>query len=230
MITVTFFLLALIIGIVHSDSNEASKAYLAENAKNEDVITLPSGLQYKILKEGTGTNHPSIDSDCSCHYEGTLIDGTKFDSSYDRGVPATFAPNQVIKGWTEAMQLMVEGDKWEMYIPSELGYGDHGSPPKIPGGDALIFTMELIKIMGEKVPAVICDPATLQGCNEKEVEYVKKANAKFGGDPDFLEVEINRIRRIMDNETLSDTNQEWGESRLRILNKLMENAHVEDEF
>jgi len=80
-----------------------------------------------------------------------LIDGSEFDSSYKRGQPTTFAPNQVIKGWTEAMQLMVEGDKWEMYIPSDLGYGPNGSPPKIPGGATLIFTMEIIKIKGDKV-------------------------------------------------------------------------------
>ncbi len=95
--------------------------------------------------------HPTVDSQCDCHYKGTLIDGTQFDSSYDRGEPTAFAPNQVIKGWTEAMQLMVEGDKWEMYIPSDLGYGDRGSPPKIKGGDTLVFVMEIITIKGKKV-------------------------------------------------------------------------------
>jgi FKBP-type peptidyl-prolyl cis-trans isomerase FklB len=86
---------------------------------------------YKVLRKGDGAYHPTADSSCSCHYGGKLINGETFDSSYDRGSPTDFAPNQVIKGWTEAMQLMVEGDKWEMYIPSELGYGDSGSPPKI---------------------------------------------------------------------------------------------------
>merc|ERR1719203_1915332 len=80
------------------------------------------------MEQGSGRVHPRADTPCVCNYEGTLIDGTKFDSSYDRGQPATFAPQQVIPGWTEAMQLMVKGDKWEMYIPSELGYGDRGSP------------------------------------------------------------------------------------------------------
>ena len=80
--------------------------------------------RYKVLRKGDGTSHPTADSSCSCHYGGKLINGETFDSSYDRGSPTDFAPNQVIKGWTEAMQLMVEGDKWEMYIPSELGYGD----------------------------------------------------------------------------------------------------------
>jgi FKBP-type peptidyl-prolyl cis-trans isomerase FklB len=112
------------------------KAFLEENRGKDGVIALPSGLQYKILRNGDGERctlahnsassharkrvrigqcHPTVSSPCTCHYQGTLIDGTKFDSSYDRGSPTTFAPNQVIKGWTEAMQLMVEGDKWEMY-------------------------------------------------------------------------------------------------------------------
>merc|ERR1712238_452464 len=116
------------------------------------VITLASGLQYKSLNKGDGKVHPTVNSPCSCHYEGKLTDGTVFDSSYARGSPTTFAPNQVIKGWTEAMGLMVVGDKWEMYIPSELGYGDRGSPPKIPGGAVLVFVMEILEIKGDSVP------------------------------------------------------------------------------
>merc|ERR1712093_853397 len=134
--------------------------------------------QYKVLREGDGIAHPTADSPCECHYKGTLIDGTKFDSSYDRGSSTSFAPNQVIKGWTEAMQLMVEGDKWEMYIPSELGYGDSGSPPKIKGGDVLIFQMEILKIKGKKVPANRCKPSTLEGCDDKAKEYIKKMKEK----------------------------------------------------
>merc|ERR1712024_243938 len=129
-------------------------------AKEEGVVKLPSGLLYKVLKSGDGKFHPTANSPCDCHYAGTLIDGTEFDSSYKRGTPTTFAPRQVIKGWTEAMQLMVEGDKWELYIPSELAYGDSGSPPKIGGGDVLVFTMEIIKINGKKKPANRCDVKT----------------------------------------------------------------------
>uniref|UniRef100_A0A7S3FA55 peptidylprolyl isomerase n=1 Tax=Haptolina ericina TaxID=156174 RepID=A0A7S3FA55_9EUKA len=95
--------------------------------------------------------HPTVSSPCECHYAGRLLDGSEFDSSYKRGSPTTFAPNQVIKGWTEAMQLMVVGDKWEMYIPMEMAYGPSGKPPKIPGGATLIFIMEIIKIKGDKV-------------------------------------------------------------------------------
>merc|ERR1711964_768036 len=155
-----------------------------------------SGLMYKVLVEGTGDDHPTVDSPCECYYAGTtpsltpnaadVPDSTEainkdwndFDSGYKRGSTTTFAPNQVIKGWTEAMQLMVEGDKWEMYIPSELGYGDSGSPPKIKGGDVLVFTMEILKIKGDKKPASRCDVVTLEGCTDKEKAYVEKQKPK----------------------------------------------------
>jgi len=136
-------LLACLLGFAAAGTNEKGLKFLAENKEKPDVVTLESGLQYKILKKGRGHAHPKVDSPCQCHYEGRLIDGTIFDSSYERGQPITFQPDQVIKGWTEAMQLMVTGDKWELYIPSELGYGDSGSPPKIGGGDVLVFQMEL---------------------------------------------------------------------------------------
>merc|ERR1719340_24440 len=150
------------------------KKFLAEKAAEEGVISLPSGLLYKVLRKGEGKHHPTKDSPCDCHYAGTLIDGTEFDSSYKRGSPTSFAPNQVIKGWTEAMQLMVEGDKWEMYIPSELGYGDGGSGEKIKGGDVLIFRMELLKINGGKKRAVHCNVKTKEGCDEDEVKILDK--------------------------------------------------------
>merc|ERR1712093_965651 len=146
--------------------------------------------QYKVLREGDGIAHPTADSPCECHYKGTLIDGTQFDSSYDRGSSTSFAPNQGIKGWTEAMQLMVEGDKWEMYIPSELGYGDSGSPPKIGGGDVLVFTMEIIKIKGDKKPASKCDVKTLDGCKDKEKDYVEKIKGK---GKEKIETELKRL-------------------------------------
>ena len=113
------FLLALLAS-VRAGTNEAGKKFLDENAKKEGVTVLPSGLQYKVLLKGTGKVHPKEDEPCYCHYKGTLIDGTRFDSSYERGKPTKFAPNEVIKGWTEAMQLMVEGDKWEMYAACEI--------------------------------------------------------------------------------------------------------------
>merc|ERR1712127_425438 len=132
---------------------------------------------YKVLtasdKKDAAT--PDVDQKCDCHYAGTLIDGREFDSSYGRGEPTTFAPNQVIKGWTEAMQLMVEGDKWELYIPSDLAYGDRGSPPKIPGDSALVFTIEMIEIKGEKSIALKCNAATLDDCDDRMKAYIKKS-------------------------------------------------------
>merc|ERR1711968_293550 len=172
-------------------TNEAGKKYLEENKSKEGVVTLPSGLQYKVLRKGDGAHHPTVDSPCECHYEGTLINGDEFDSSYKRGSPTSFAPNQVIKGWTEAMQLMVEGDKFEMYIPSDLAYGESGSPPKIPGGSALIFRMEIIKIRGDKVDAITCEPSTGDGCNEKEKAFVEKMKAK---DAEALQKELKRLK------------------------------------
>ena len=94
--------------------------------------------------KGTGTVSPAVGTPCACHYAGRLLDGTEFDSSYKRGAPTTFAPKQVIAGWTEAMQLMVEGDKWEMYIPPNLAYGDRAMG-NIPPGSTLVFEMEIIK-------------------------------------------------------------------------------------
>ena len=119
--------------------------FLAENAKKEGVKTLPSGLQYKVLREGDGRK-PSATDKVECHYEGTLINGEVFDSSYRRGETATFGLNQVIKGWTEGLQLMQEGAKYRFFIPYTLAYGEHGAGQSIPPYAALIFDVELIKV------------------------------------------------------------------------------------
>ena len=108
--------LSLVVSLCFAGTNEEGIKFLEENGKKTGVVTLPSGLQYKVLQQGSGKYHPRTDTPCLCHYEGKLLDGTIFDSSYERGSPTTFAPNQVIKGWTEAMQLMVQGDKWELYV------------------------------------------------------------------------------------------------------------------
>jgi FKBP-type peptidyl-prolyl cis-trans isomerase FklB len=123
---------------------EEGKKFLAENSKKEGVVTLPSGLQYKILKEGEGQS-PTINDQVTCHYRGTFIDGKVFDSSYDRGEPAQFPVNGVIKGWTEALQLMKPGSKWMLYIPAELGYGDQ-NVPGIEPNSVLIFEVELLSV------------------------------------------------------------------------------------
>jgi FKBP-type peptidyl-prolyl cis-trans isomerase len=121
-----------------------SEEWLAANAKKPGVVTLPSGLQYKIIKNGTGPK-PKKDQTVTAHYRGTLVDGKQFDSSYDRGEPATFHLTGVIPGWTEGIQLMPVGSKWELYIPAKLAYGEQGSGPIGPN-EALIFELELLKI------------------------------------------------------------------------------------
>lgn len=129
----------------YGDNRRAGEAFLAENAKKDSVVTLPSGLQYKIIKQGNG-EVPKSNSKVEVNYEGRLIDGTVFDSSYKRKQPATFACNQVIKGWTEALTMMPVGSKWEVYIPQELGYGSREAG-KIPPFSTLIFTVELLEIV-----------------------------------------------------------------------------------
>ena len=123
----------------------AGEAFLAENGKKDGVVTLPSGLQYQVLKEGDGKK-PSATDQVVCHYEGTLIDGTVFDSSYKRNEPATFGLNQVIAGWTEGVQLMSEGAKYRFFIPYNLAYGERGAGAQIPPFAALVFDVELIQV------------------------------------------------------------------------------------
>jgi len=123
-------------------------AFLAENKTKDGVITLPSGLQYKVVKAADGPKPAATDS-VVCNYRGTLINGTEFDSSYKRGQPATFPVGQVIKGWTEALQLMPVGSKWELYVPSDLAYGDRGAGANIGPNATLIFEVELLSIQGK---------------------------------------------------------------------------------
>ena len=124
---------------------QLGEAFLATNVTEEGVMSTDSGMQYVILKKGEGTVHPTAKSNVKVHYHGTLIDGTVFDSSVDRGQPISFGLHQVISGWTEGVQLMVEGDKFRFYIPSKLAYGNR-SVGKIAAGSLLIFDVELLKI------------------------------------------------------------------------------------
>ncbi|MBR3915658.1 MAG: FKBP-type peptidyl-prolyl cis-trans isomerase [Bacteroidaceae bacterium] len=130
----------------YAQNKASGEAFLAENAKKEGVVTLPSGLQYEVITEGSG-KQPSATDRVQCHYEGTLIDGTVFDSSIKRGEPAVFGVNQVIRGWVEALQLMKEGAKWRLYIPYDMAYGEHGAGEMIPPYSALVFEVELIKVL-----------------------------------------------------------------------------------
>jgi FKBP-type peptidyl-prolyl cis-trans isomerase FklB len=131
---------------VNGEKNtKEGEAFLAANKKKEGVVTLSSGLQYKILKSGDGPK-PTKDQTVKCHYRGTLIDGTEFDNSYKRGEPTEFPVGQVVKGWTEALQLMPVGSKWQLFIPSDLAYGPNGAGQMIGPNATLIFDIELLSI------------------------------------------------------------------------------------
>ena len=124
---------------------EEGKKFLAENSKKENIVTLESGLQYEVIKTGEGAK-PTLNDQVTTHYHGTLIDGTVFDSSVERGEPASFPVSGVIKGWTEALQLMNVGSKWRLFVPYDLAYGERGAGPKIGPFTTLIFEVELISI------------------------------------------------------------------------------------
>lgn len=136
-----------------------AKAFLEKNGKKDGIKTTASGLQYEVIKEGTGVK-PSDSSVVSVHYHGTLLDGTVFDSSVERKTPAEFPLNQVIKGWTEGIQLMSVGSKYKFWIPSELAYGDNGAGGKIKPGSLLVFEVELLNIVDAKAAAAAAAPAT----------------------------------------------------------------------
>lgn len=129
----------------HETNIKAGRDFLTENAKKEGVVTLESGLQFEILKEGSG-DKPSATNQVECHYHGTLIDGTVFDSSVQRGEPAVFPVNGVIQGWVEALQLMPVGSKWRLFVPSDLAYGERGAGQQIGPHTTLIFEVELLAI------------------------------------------------------------------------------------
>lgn len=167
---VWLFVWLRLVSLVVCGTTPEGLAWLEENKQKEGVIVTATGLQYRVLKSGPeGAPKPSKSTPCECHYKGMLIDGTEFDSSYRRGKPATFAPNQVIAGWTEAMQLMSEGDHWELTIPSELAYGNRGSGSRIPGGSVLVFELEILKVkvgssanlLGENQPFILAGGGVL---------------------------------------------------------------------
>ena len=125
---------------------EEGRKFLEANASKEGVTVLESGLQYEVLAQGDGINMPKLEDNVTTHYHGTLMDGTVFDSSVDRGEPASFPVNGVIKGWTEALQLMSVGSKWKLYVPYDLAYGERGAGPQIGPYSTLVFEVELISI------------------------------------------------------------------------------------
>ena len=129
-----------------SENKAKSQKFLAENKGKKGVVTLPSGLQYVVIEEGTGSKHPTPTSEVSVHYRGSLINGLEFDSSFARGQPAQFKVNEVIKGWSDILPLMRVGDYWRVYVPAEMAYGERGQPPRIGPNEALVFELKLVDI------------------------------------------------------------------------------------
>jgi len=154
-------------------NKKAGEAFLAENKTKPGVISLPSGLQYKITAEGTGEIPKATDT-VSVNYRGTLLDGTEFDNSAKRGGPATFPVGGVIAGWTEALQLMKTGSKWKLFIPSDLAYKDRGSPPNIGPNAALIFEVELVSTKPQAPPPAAPGPITSEIIKVPSAEEMKK--------------------------------------------------------
>jgi FKBP-type peptidyl-prolyl cis-trans isomerase FklB len=152
-------------------------AFLATNKSKEGVVTLPSGLQYKILTAGTGPK-PNASDTVVCNYKGTLINGTEFDSSYKRGQPATFPVGGVIKGWTEALQLMPVGSKWQLFIPSDLAYGPRGAGADIGPDATLIFEVELLSIQEKPKEAVAPQPKPAEPAKEPAKDPTKDQEKK----------------------------------------------------
>lgn len=189
---------------------------------------MPSGLQYKVLSFGEGERHPGLRNPCKCHYEGRLIDGTVFDSTYGSGEPIQFSPNEVIKGWKEAMQLMTEGDKWELYIPSELAYGEKGHPPKIGGGEALIFTLELISIEPEKnVEFKLCSITHQDSCSEEEKKFIREIQKL---DVDEAIVALEELSYAIKKKKMTKAHEALAMKKQRLLESYARNEDTMDEI
>ena len=143
--------LPLLVGLLARAAAGSSADWLEDNKRSHpDLVELPTGLQYRVLESGSSSGErPNANSLCECHYEGRLVDGSIFDSSHARGRPATFKPSKVVPGWTLALQMMRPGDKWQLFLPPSLGYGEAGMPPRIPPSAVLIFELELLSVSEE---------------------------------------------------------------------------------
>mmetsp|Transcript_87064 Transcript_87064/g.244175 ORF Transcript_87064/g.244175 Transcript_87064/m.244175 type:complete len:245 (+) Transcript_87064:63-797(+) len=211
-------------------TNEVGKEFLRENEEREGVFTLESGLQYKVLRKGSGVFRVALESTCECHYAGTTPsltpdaqdkpeeDWDAFDSSYHRGETVSFTPSNVIAGWTEALQLMVEGDKFELYIPSELAYGDSPPNDKVEAGDVLIFRMELLSIKGKKKRVGVCNFKSRKNCGPNEIEML---DTLAKSPLEELEEEAKKLRIMKEDESLDQDDREATKSDLLFLMKLM---------
>lgn len=175
------------------ENGKKAAAFLEENKSKEGVKVLPSGLQYKVIKEGEGES-PKPNDTVKVNYRGTLIDGTEFDSSYSRNEPATFAVNRVIKGWQEGLQLMKPGAKYQFFIPPDLGYGEFGSPPKIGPNSALIFDVELLEVT-PAAPPPAPQPITSDIIKVPSAEELKRGAKIETIKAEDLEKEIEKARK-----------------------------------
>jgi len=162
----------------HAKTNEVGMKFLEKLKTRKDLTFLPSGVMYKILRNGRGIFHPTTKSKCASHHSVKLIDGTIVDSTYSRNSPTILSPKSVLKGLGEVMKLMVRGDKWRIYLPSEVAFGDRGNPPTIRQGSVVIFVLEIISIRGGKKLAHKCKVSTLKGCTKKEKKFVKRMNKR----------------------------------------------------
>ncbi|HAB18016.1 MAG TPA: FKBP-type peptidyl-prolyl cis-trans isomerase [Verrucomicrobiota bacterium] len=182
---------------IEGEKNKAEgEKFLAENKEKLGVITLPSGLQYKVLIEGKGPK-PMTNDTVVTHYRGTLLDGTEFDSSIAKGQPATFAVNRVVKGWTEALQLMPTGSKWQLFIPPDLGYGANGSPPKIGPNAVLTFELELLEIKPPVAPtAAAAAPSSPGAVTSDIIKVPSKAELEKGAKIEVIKKEdLERLQQ-----------------------------------
>jgi len=193
-----------------------------ESSEEDKLEHHRSGLRYRVVRKGSGKFHPAPDALCECHYSVTLKDGTEIDSSYARGQPKTFSPDEVIEGWATAMQLMVEGDKWYVVIPDSLAYGREGSPPNIPGNAQLILTIEIIKIIGDKVPAERCDVFTKEDCGEREKKWINRIEEKFGKNHTEYVMEHVRLSKIQRGKKLKPKPKKWLTKRINLLIQFLE--------
>jgi len=216
-----FFFFLTYLSVLGSDE-AGPKLMEQEPRKEERMEHHHSGLRYRVLRKGSGKFHPARDAPCECHYSVSLADGTEIDSSYTRGEPKTFAPDEVIEGWETAMQLMVEGDKWYVVIPTSLAYGMEGSPPNIPANAELILTIEIIKIIGEKVLAFKCDVFTKEDCGERETKWINKIEGKCGKNHTEYVMEHVRLSE-MRRKKLRPKRKKWLNTRLKLLQQFLEN-------
>lgn len=216
-------------------TNEFGKKFLEGHRKREFTRKLDDGLLVDVFRDGDGLDHPTEDSPCEINWEGRIAqdfpNGKKFGSTFDSGESVTLAPNQVMPGWKQAMLQMVEGDKWELYVPAELAYSDEDRPAGVGADDALVFIVEIVKIKGGRKSASHCNVITEEYCKDKEIEYISKLKGLGAPEgPKKIKKELTRLKS-MEASGASNMNEEkrsWLAARINLLEKLSKMPH--DEF